>query len=192
MAAVQSTMLPLGTTAPDFTLPDTVSGKPINLTTYRAGKPILVMFICNHCPFVVHLRAALAKFGAEAQKRGVQVLAISSNDPENYPDDAPAKMTAEALSAGYSFPYLFDTTQSVARSFQAACTPDFFLFDAPGKLYYRGQFDSSRPRNGEPVTGADLRAAIDALLAAKPAPAQQLPSIGCNIKWKPGNEPDYS
>ena len=191
MAAVHSTMLPLGTIAPDFTLPDTVSGKSINLTTYRAAKPVLVMFICNHCPFVLHLRAALAKFCAEAQKRGVQVLAISSNDPENYPDDAPAKMTIEARSAGYTFPYLFDATQSVARSFQAACTPDFFLFDAHGKLYYRGQFDSSRPRNGEPVTGNDLRAAIDALLAAKPAPAQQFPSIGCNIKWKPGNEPDY-
>ena len=191
MAAVNSTMLPLGTLAPDFTLPDTVSGKPINFTTFRAGKPVLVMFICNHCPFVVHLRSALATFGAEAQKRGVAVLAISSNDPDTYPDDAPAKMTVEARSIGYTFPYLFDGAQSVAKNFQAACTPDFFLFDACGLLFYRGQFDSSRPRNNEPVTGNDLRAALDALLAAKPAPAPQFPSIGCNIKWKPGNEPDY-
>ena len=191
MAAVNSTMLPLGTLAPDFTLPDTVSGKPINFTTFRAGKPVLVMFICNHCPFVVHLRSALATFGAEAQERGVAVLAISSNDPDTYPDDAPAKMTVEARSIGYTFPYLFDGAQSVAKNFQAACTPDFFLFDACGLLFYRGQFDSSRPRNNEPVTGNDLRAALDALLAAKPAPAPQFPSIGCNIKWKPGNEPDY-
>jgi peroxiredoxin len=191
MAAVNSTMLPLGTLAPDFTLPDTVSGKPVNLATYRAGKPVLVMFICNHCPFVVHLRSALAKLGAEAQRRGVAVLAVSSNDPENYPEDAPAKMTAEAKSAGYTFPYLFDATQSVAKSFRAACTPDFFLFDGAGKLYYRGQFDSSRPSNKEPATGRDLRSALDLCLAGKPAPAQQHPSIGCNIKWKPGNEPDY-
>ncbi len=184
-------MLPLGTIAPDFTLPDTVSGKPINLTAYRAGRPALIMFICNHCPFVVHLRSELAKFCADAQKRGVAVIGISANDPENYPDDAPAKMMAEARSAGYTFPYLFDATQNVAKSYHAACTPDFFLFDGDGKLYYRGQFDSSRPRNGEPVTGKDMRHAIDLVLTGKPAPAQQHPSIGCNIKWKPGNEPDY-
>jgi len=191
MAAVNSTMLPLGTAAPDFTLHDTVSGRQIGFAAYRAGKPAVVMFICNHCPFVVHLRSALTTFGAEAQKRGVAVVAISSNDPENYPDDAPAKMTAEAKKAGYAFPYLFDAAQSVAKSFQAACTPDFYLFDAAGKLFYRGQFDSSRPNNGEPVTGKDLRAALDLLLAGKPSPPQQHPSIGCNIKWKPGNEPDY-
>ncbi len=191
MAAVNSTMLPLGTAAPEFTLKDTVSGDPVTLSTYRAGKPALVMFICNHCPFVVHLRSKLATFCADAQKRGVAVFAISSNDPENYPEDGPAKMTAEAKRAGYTFPYLFDADQSVAKSYQAACTPDFFLFDAAGKLFYRGQFDSSRPSNGEPVTGKDLGAAIDALLAKKPAPAQQHPSIGCNIKWKRGNEPDY-
>jgi peroxiredoxin len=191
MAAVNSTMLPLGSPAVDFTLTDTVSGKPITLSHYRAGKPVLLAFICNHCPFVVHIRSALAKVGAEAQKKGVAVIGISSNDPENYPDDAPAKMTAEARSAGYTFPYLFDASQGVAKSFRAACTPDFFLFDASGRLYYRGQFDASRPSNKQPVTGQDVLAAIESLMAGKPAPAVQWPSIGCNIKWKPGNEPDY-
>jgi peroxiredoxin len=191
MAAVNSTMLPLGTIAPDFTLTDTVSGKPINLTAYRAGRPVMIAFICNHCPYVLHIRTPLAKLAAEAQKRGVAVIGISANDPEEYPEDAPAKMATEARSAGYTFPYLFDADQSVAKKYKAACTPDFYLFDGAGKLCYRGQFDSSRPRSGEPPTGKDLRAAIDAVLAGNPAPAQQLPSIGCNIKWKPGNEPDY-
>ncbi|HMN39547.1 MAG TPA: thioredoxin family protein [Phycisphaerales bacterium] len=191
MAAVNSTMVPLGTGAPDFTLTDTVSGKPINLASYRAGKPVLVMFICNHCPFVVHVRSELAKAAAEFQKSGVAVVAISSNDPENYPDDAPAKMTVEAKRAGYTFAYLFDADQSVAKAYKAACTPDFFLYDAAGKLYYRGQFDASRPGNSKPVTGEDLRSAVSAMLAGKPAPVEQWPSIGCNIKWKPGNAPDY-
>ena len=191
MAAVNSTMVPLGTAAPDFTLPDTVSGKPVHMSTYRAGKPLLVMFICNHCPFVLHLRSQLASATAEFQKTGVAVLGISSNDPENYPEDAPAKMTAEARRAGYAFPYLFDGDQRVAKAYKAACTPDFFLYDASGNLYYRGQFDASRPSNRMPVTGDDLRNAIQALLAGKPAPAEQSPSIGCNIKWRAGNEPDY-
>jgi peroxiredoxin len=191
MAAVNSTMVPLGTPAPDFTLQDTVSGKPINLTSYRAGKPVVVMFICNHCPFVVHLRSELAKAAADFQKAGAAVIAISANDPENYPEDAPAKMTAEAKRAGYTFPYLFDKDQSVAKACRAACTPDFFVYDTAGTLFYRGQFDGSRPSNGIPVSGNDLRAAVLAVLAGKPAPKEQWPSIGCNIKWKAGNEPDY-
>jgi peroxiredoxin len=191
MAAVNSTMLPLGTMAADFTLTDTVSGKPVTLGVYRAGKPVLIAFICNHCPFVVHLRAGLAKVAAEAQKKGVAVVGVSSNDIENYPEDGPEKMKAEAKRSGYTFPYLYDMSQSVAKTYRAACTPDFFLFDKAGKLYYRGQFDGSRPSNKIPVTGSDVMAAIDAVLAGKPAPAEQFPSIGCNIKWKPGNEPDY-
>ena len=191
MAAVNSTMLPLGTVAPDFTLTDTSSGRPVNLTAYRAGKPVLVAFICNHCPFVVHIRAALAKVAKEAQDKGVAVVGISSNDPDHYPDDAPAKMTQEAKRAGYTFPYLFDATQEVAKAYKAACTPDFYLFDKAGKLYYRGQFDASRPSNGQPVTGKDITIAIASMLAGQPAPAQQWPSIGCNIKWKAGNEPEY-
>ncbi len=191
MAAVNSTMLPLGTAAPEFTLTDTVSGKPLTLSPYRAGKPVVVMFICNHCPYVLHIREALAAFGADVQKRGVAVVAISSNDVENYPQDGPAKMATEARAAGYTFPYLFDAAQAVAKNYRAACTPDFYLFDSAGKLFYRGQFDSSRPRSGDKATGKDLRTAVDALLAGKAAPATQLPSIGCNIKWKAGNEPEY-
>jgi peroxiredoxin len=197
MAATPSTMLPLGTTAPDFTLTDTVSGKPITLSTFRAGRPALVMFICNHCPFVKHIRAQLASIGRDYGPRAgspgrIAILAISSNDPDNYPDDAPDRMREEAASAGYTFPYLFDSTQEVAKSYRAACTPDFFLFDAAGQLAYRGQLDDSRPSNTLPVTGRDLRAAIDAVLAGGSPILQQRPSLGCNIKWKPGNEPDYA
>ena len=190
MAAVESTMLPLGTKAPEFSLPDT-EGKTVSLADFTGKRGLLVMFICNHCPFVKHIRAELAKAGREYQEKGVGVVAIMSNDAANYPDDRPEKMKEEARNAGYTFPYLYDATQAVAKAYHAACTPDFFLFDQDLKLVYRGQLDDSRPGNGKPVTGADLRAALDALLSGKPALAPQKPSIGCNIKWKAGNEPDY-
>ena len=189
MVAVNSTMLPLGTAAPDFRLPDT-SGKSVAVADF-AGKPLLVAFICNHCPFVKHIRAGLAQLARDYQPSAVAVVAINSNDVENYPDDAPDKMKAEAKSAGYTFPYLYDESQSVAKAYRAACTPDFYLFDKDHRLAYRGQFDDSRPGNGVPVTGKDLRAALDAVLAGKPASVNQKPSIGCNIKWKAGNEPEY-
>ena len=191
MAATPSTMLSLGTAAPAFSLSDTVSGRSVSLGDFR-GKPLLVMFLCNHCPFVKHVRAEVARIGRDYQARGVGLAAISSNDVAKYPDDSPAKMKVEASEAGYSFPYLFDETQAVAKAYRAACTPDFFLFDRNHKLAYRGQLDDSRPKNEKPVTGSDLRAAIDAVLAGSPVNAQQWPSIGCNIKWKPGNEPDYA
>ena len=191
MASTPSTMLSIGTPAPDFNLPDTVSGKQFSLAD-TTGKPLLVMFICNHCPFVKHVREELAAIGADYQSRGLAIVAISSNDAEHYPDDSPDKMAAEAAEAGYTFPYLHDESQSVAKAYRAACTPDFYLFGADHKLAYRGQLDPSRPRNNTPVTGSDLRAAIDAVLAGHPAPKPQLPSIGCNIKWKPGNAPDYA
>lgn len=190
MAAVESTMLPLGTPAPEFSLPDT-SGKRVSLEDFRTCKALLVMFISNHCPFVKHVRAELARLGKEYQAKGTGVVAIMSNDVVNYPDDSPEKMKAEAAAAGFTFPYLYDETQAVAKAYRAACTPDFFLFDAAHKLAYRGQLDASRPGNGIPVTGADLRAALDAVLEGRAAPEKQRPSIGCNIKWKRGNEPDY-
>ncbi|HEU6449073.1 MAG TPA: thioredoxin family protein [Verrucomicrobiae bacterium] len=189
MAMTPSTMLPLGTTAPDFQLPDT-NGKIVSLSDFRE-KPLLVMFICNHCPFVKHIRTELSKLGHDYQRRGVGIVAISSNDIENYPDDSPACMKEEAKSAGYTFPYLFDESQAVAKSYRAACTPDFYLFDGDRKLVYRGQFDDSRPGNGIAVTGKDLRATLDALLSGKEISQNQKPSIGCNIKWKSGNAPDY-
>lgn len=189
MVAVNSTMLPLGTAAPDFHLPD-VSGKTVSLADFK-GKPLVVMFICNHCPYVKHLRAGLAQLGRDYLPRGVAVVAVSSNDVENYPQDGPDRMKEEAKAAGYNFPYLYDATQAVAKSYRAACTPDFFLFDKDHRLAYRGQFDGSRPGNGLPVTGKDLRAALDALLAGTPVSSSQKPSIGCNIKWKSGSEPDY-
>ena len=190
MVAVNSTMLPIGTAAPDFRLPDAVSGKTVSLADFR-GKPLLVMFICNHCPFVKHLRTGLAQLGRDYQSRALGIVAISSNDVDNYPDDSPDKMKVEAKNAGYVFPYLYDATQDVAKAYRAACTPDFFLFDTEHRLVYRGQFDDSRPSNALPVTGKDLRAAIDAVLAGKAVPANQKPSIGCNIKWKTGQEPEY-
>jgi len=190
MAAVPSTMLPLGTSAPAFALKDAATGRTISNKDF-AGKPLLVMFICNHCPFVKHIRTQLAAMGRDYGPKGVGIVAINSNDAENYPDDSPPKMALEARTAGYAFPYLFDEAQSVAKAYRAACTPDFYLFDKSHKLVYRGQLDDSRPSNAKPVTGADLRAALDAALAGKPVAAQQLPSIGCNIKWKPGNEPNY-
>jgi peroxiredoxin len=190
MVAVNSTMLPLGTPAPDFRLPDT-DGKLVSRDDFRAAPGLLVMFICNHCPFVKHIRHGLAAFGRDYQPRGLAIVAINSNDADNYPDDSPQKMAQEKDQIGYVFPYLYDETQEVAKAYHAACTPDFYLFDRERRLVYRGQFDDSRPSNGRPVTGADLRAAADAVLAGKPVTGDQQPSIGCNIKWKPGAAPDY-
>src|SRR5580658_3995728 len=186
MALTPSTMLPLGTPAPDFRLPDT-GGKMVALGDFKSAPALAELFICNHCPFVKHIQAGLAQLGRDYQARGAAIVAISANDAQNYPDDSPAKMAQEAKSAGYVFPYLYDESQAVAKAYRAACTPDFFLFDASRKLVYRGQFDDSRPGNGVPVTGRDLRAALDAVLAGKPVPGRQLPSIGCNIKWKSGH-----
>jgi len=184
-----STMLPLGTTAPEFSLTAT-DGSTVSRSDFT-GKPLLVIFMCNHCPFVIHLREALAAFADEYMAKGLAVVGISSNDAEAYPQDGPDKMKEEAASAGYHFPYLFDATQEVAKEYSAACTPDFFLFDADHKLAYRGQFDASRPGNGKEITGNDLRAACDAVLAGDDPSDNQMPSIGCNIKWKPGQEPAY-
>ncbi len=182
MARTPSNMLPLGTKVPYFALKDT-DGKLVKHSDY-ANRPLLVMFICNHCPFVIHIREGLAKLGKDFSGSSLGIVAINSNDPKNYPLDSPEKMKLEKESAGYNFPYLFDETQEVAKSFDAACTPDFFLFDSKHQLVYRGQFDDSRPGNGVEVTGKDLRAAMDALLAGAPISQQQKPSLGCNIKWK--------
>ena len=190
MARTPSTMLALGTKAPDFRLPDT-DGRAVALSDFAGKKALLVMFICNHCPFVKHVQAELARLGGECDGKGVGVVAISSNDVGQYPDDGPAAMKEEKARAGYVFPYLFDETQEVAKAYRAACTPDLFLFDAQQRLVYRGQLDDSRPGNGVPVTGKDLRAAIDAVLAGHPVDERQKASLGCNIKWKPGSEPDY-
>jgi thiol-disulfide isomerase/thioredoxin len=190
MALTPSTMLALGTAAPCFRLPDP-SGRMVALEEF-AGKPLLVAFLCNHCPYVQHIRAGFAQFAKEQQARGLAIVAINANDARSHPEDAPPRMAEEVERHGYVFPYLYDESQAVAKAYRAACTPDFFLFDRDHKLVYRGQFDDSRPGTGRPVTGADLRAAVEALLAGRPAPADQRPSIGCNIKWKPGNEPDYA
>lgn len=190
MARTESTMLPLGTAAPDFALIN-VDGREVKLADFRGAPALLVMFICNHCPFVKHLADALAEFTAEYMARGVAVVAINSNDVSNHPADSPEQMVAEAENRGYQFPYLYDETQEVAKAYCAACTPDFFLFDGDQKLVYRGQFDDSRPDSGKPITGADLRAAIDAVLEGRKPTSEQRPSLGCNIKWIAGNEPDY-
>jgi peroxiredoxin len=190
MSVTPSTMLPLGTAAPDFHLPDT-NGNIVSLTDFRIPPALVVIFMCNHCPYVRHIREGLAKFGHDYQARGVAIVGINSNDAKNYPDDSPTKMKEEVKAAGYTFPYLYDETQDVAKAYRAACTPDIYLFDRQQRLVYRGQFDDSRPGNDRPVTGRDLRAAVDAVLAGKPVSANQQPSIGCNIKWKPGNAPDY-
>jgi len=183
-------MLPLGTQAPEFRLPDP-SGKMIALADFKRAPALLVVFMCNHCPYVKHIRQGLAKLARDYRPRGVAVVGINANDVAHYPADSPAKMTEEAVSAGYIFPYLYDETQAVAKAYRAACTPDLYVFDKDQRLVYRGQFDDSRPGNGIPVTGQDLRAALDAVLAGKPVTVHQKPSIGCNIKWKPGNEPEY-
>lgn len=190
MVRTASTMLPLGTPAPHFALNDTC-GNTVSLDDFRGARGLLVMFICNHCPFVKHVRACLAELAAECQQKGIGVAGVMSNDVEAYPDDHPDRMAEEARQAGYTFPYLYDADQSVAKAYHAACTPDFFLFDRNFRLVYRGQLDDSRPGNNRPVTGADLRAALDALLAGNPVADDQKPGIGCNVKWKPGNEPDY-
>lgn len=190
MVATASTMLPLGTKAPDFALTN-VDGKTVRLADLKDAKALLVVFMCNHCPFVIHVAPALAKLAKEYQAKGAAVVGINSNDAAGYPADSPEKMVAEAEARGYTFPYLYDATQEVAKAYHAACTPDFFVFDQDQKLVYRGQMDTSRPDSGIPVTGEDLRAALDAVLAGKPVSEKQRASLGCNIKWKSGNEPDY-
>ena len=190
MALTPSTMLPLGTTAPDFNLPDT-GGKTVALADFKDQTALVVIFMCNHCPYVVHLRGGLAQLARDYAPKNVAVVGINANDVKNYPADSPARMKEEVKNAGYAFPYLYDETQAVAKAYRAACTPDIFLFDRSRRLVYRGQFDASRPGNGIPVTGQDLRAALDAVLAGKPTSEFQVASIGCNIKWKAGNAPDY-
>ncbi len=184
MARTPSNMLPLGIKAPDFSLLDTVTDTPQSLHDVRGDKGTVVMFICNHCPFVKHVNAGVSSLARDYEGRGVGFVAISSNDVENYPDDSPELMKQNALEQGFGFPYLYDETQEVAQAYDAACTPDFYLFDADLRLVYRGQLDDSRPGNGIPVTGADLRAAIDAVLSGSSVSNDQRPSIGCNIKWK--------
>ncbi|MES0874904.1 thioredoxin family protein [Sinimarinibacterium thermocellulolyticum] len=184
MALTSSTMLPLGTPAPDFRLPDTVSGEMLDLRALRGRHATLVMFICNHCPYVKHVNPELLRLAADYRPGGVGMIAISSNDAAAYPEDDPQQMRQVAARLGYPFPYLYDATQDVARAYQAACTPDFFLFDRELKLVYRGRLDDSTPGNGRPLTGADLRAALDAVLAGRTPDADQKPSMGCNIKWK--------
>ncbi len=190
MAAVNSTMLPLGTPAPDFRLPDT-HGRPVARDDVADAPALLVMFICNHCPYVKHIRGGLARFARDYQPRGLAIVAVNANDVAAYPEDRPEKMAEEKRQAGYVFPYLYDETQEVAKAYRAACTPDFFLFDRSRRLVYRGQFDDSRPGNDRPVSGADLRRAADAVLAGDPVAPEQRPSIGCNIKWKAGRAPEY-
>jgi len=190
MARTASTMLELGTPAPAFRLPDT-AGRTVSLSDFDDARALLVVFMCNHCPYVQHIREGLAGFAREYQPRGLAVAGINANDIDSHPDDSPERMAEEARRYGYTFPYLFDETQAVAKAYRAACTPDFYLFDAGRRLAYRGQFDDSRPGSSVPVTGRDVRAAADAVLAGEPAPGEQKPSMGCNIKWKPGNQPDY-
>lgn len=189
MPLTLSTMVALGTKAPDFALLDVVSSNTISLATFADDKALLVMFICQHCPFVKHVKGELAAIGKDYQDKSLGIVAISANDANNYPDDSPEKLRAMALELGFTFPLCHDETQEVAKAYTAACTPDFFLFDRDRTLVYRGQLDESRPNNGAPVTGADLRAAIDAVLNDQPTSPNQMPSVGCNIKWKPGNAP---
>ncbi len=190
MVNTPSTMLPLQTEAPDFSLENAVTGKTVSLSDLD-GKAYLIMFICNHCPFVIHVRDEITRIAKEYGERGVAVVGINSNSAETHPQDGPDKMKELARELGWTFPFLFDSSQEVAKTYRAACTPDFFLFDSDRKLVYRGQLDDSRPSTAVPVTGKDLRAALDRLLAEEPLPADQRPSMGCNIKWTPGNEPNY-
>jgi peroxiredoxin len=190
MVNTASTMLPLGTQAPAFNLPDP-RGKTISSADFKDAPALLVVFMCNHCPYVKHIQSQFSGLAKEYQARGVGIVGINSNDAANYPDDRPEKMAEEIERVGYTFPYLYDESQEVARAYRAACTPDFFLFDRNSRLVYRGQFDDSRPNNGRPVTGADLRAALDSVLEGRQVSGNQKPSMGCNIKWKRGNVPEY-
>ncbi len=190
MALTESTQLPLGTKAPGFRLPDT-NGTVRSLSDFDSAPALLVVIMCNHCPYVVHIKKALAAFAAEYETRGLAVVGINANDPDHYPADAPAKMAEDVAAFGYTFPYLFDLAQDVAKAYRAVCTPEFYLFDGERKLVYHGQFDSSRPGGGEAATGADMRAAADAVLAGRAYDGPQTPSAGCSIKWRPGNAPDY-
>ncbi len=191
MVAVPSTMQALGTPAPDFDLPDTVSGRRISPATYAGKRALLVMFISRHCPYVQHVKHELARVGSDYASKDIGIVAVCSNDVVNYPDDSPAKLKEMAQELNLTFPICYDESQKVAQAFTAACTPDFFLFDEKRRLVYRGQLDDSRPGNNKPVTGKDLRAAIEAILAGKPVSRDQKPSLGCNIKWKAGNAPPY-
>lgn len=184
MALTESNMMPLGTKAPDFLLPDTITGQMVSLDDGQSYPATLIMFICNHCPFVLHVNQGIIDLANDLMTQGVRVMAISSNDANTYPQDGPDEMKKHALHVGYPFPYLYDESQEVAKAYDAACTPDFYLFDERMHLYYRGRLDGSRPGNDIPVTGEDLRAAVQSLLSADPAPEPQLPSAGCNIKWK--------
>ncbi|MDH5562884.1 MAG: thioredoxin family protein [Nitrospirota bacterium] len=192
MALKESTMLALGTSLPDFALPDVRSQKIVRPETFQENPVLLVMFICRHCPYVVHVQDELTRLAKDYEEKGVGILGVSSNDARGYPADAPSRLQEMAEQLGWQFPYCYDETQAVAKAFTAACTPDFFVFDRQRHLVYRGQLDESRPGNRKPVTGRDLRAALDAALTGQPVPSQQRPSAGCNIKWKPGNEPAYA
>ena len=202
MALTESTMLELGTQAPDFSLTEVISGKTVSLKNFANKKALLVMFICQHCPYVQHVKEELARLGRDYAKRDIGIVALSSNDAKGYPDDAPDQLKAMEQKEGFAFPFCYDESQKVAKAYTAACTPDFFLFSAGGgsasggdetrRLVYRGQLDDSRPVNGKPVTGRDLRAAIEAVLGGRPVSVDQRPSAGCNIKWRPGNAPDYA
>jgi thiol-disulfide isomerase/thioredoxin len=191
MAATESTMLELGTAAPDFSLPDVVSGNTISLAFFTGKEGLLVMFICPHCPYVKHVQSTLAAVLKQYADAPLGIVAIGSNDATQFPEDGPDGLRGQATELGFDFPYCYDESQSVAKAYRAACTPDFFLFDGPQKLVYRGQMDGARPKNDTPVKGSDLRAAIDAVLAGRPVDPHQRPSLGCNIKWKKGNEPPY-
>lgn len=191
MVLTASTMLPLGTKAPEFHLPEVVSGENISLANFADKKALLVMFICRHCPFVKHIQQELANLGKDYLNSNLGIVAISANDAQNYPNDAPESLKEMSTELGFKFPLCYDETQETAKAYTAACTPDFFLFDEERKLVYRGQLDDSRPSNNKPVTGADLRAAIEAVLADQAVTSEQIPSVGCNIKWKLGNEPNY-
>lgn len=191
MVLTKSTMLALGTKAPDFSLPDVVSGKEVSLKDFSDKKTLLVMFICRHCPYVKHVEKEISRIGTDYADKHLEIVAISANDPNYDSDDRPKSLKEQAEKLGFTFPYLYDETQEMAKAYTAACTPDFFLFDADGKLVYRGQLDDSRPDNSKPVTGKDLREAIGAVLSGKPVTPDQKPSVGCNIKWKYDNEPSY-
>lgn len=191
MVLTPSTMMTLGTKAPDFELVNVENGQKESLLAAKKAKGLVVMFICRHCPYVKHIEKEIAQFGRDYADKEIGVVAVSSNDAANYPDDAPEPLKQMARELSFSFPYLYDESQAAAKAYRAACTPDFFIFDGALKLVYRGQFDDSRPKNGLPVTGKDLRVAADALLAGNAISGEQKPSLGCNIKWKPGNEPDY-